>query len=299
MLEKSSLLDGRTVLVTGAGRGLGRAYAASLASHGARVAVNSRSAESTHAVVDEITNAGGIAYACPGDLVEEGVATDVVAAAFARFGGLDALIHNAGGDEGQPAPFTALGRAERSLAVQKNLDTAWEVTAAAWPHLAVSGTGRVVLTSSALAFYGVPGFAHYAAAKGAVVGLARTMAVEGKDAGVAVNVLKPLARTAERGVVDRWPGSPFSTDHVAAVVAWMASEACTLTGQIISAGGDRVASMAITESDGYRAKETNLSAAELTVAAASLADGTTHESREMAEMLAYLDTLYGGNANRS
>jgi len=230
-------LEGRAALVTGAGRGLGRAYVLALAQHGAAVAVNSRSEESVAAVVSEITRRGGRAIGCAGDLEEQGVPEAVVDATLRAFGHLEVLVNNAGGDTAPSAPFAAIGRAERDAMMRKNFDTAWDVTAAAWAHLAAAGSGRIVLTSSTLAFYGQPGLAHYAAAKGAIVGLARTLAAEGREHGLTVNVLNPIANTGERKVFVRWPGSSFPVEHVAAALAWMTSERCTVTGQILSIGG--------------------------------------------------------------
>src|SRR5437764_167271 len=81
-----------------------------------------------------------------------------------------------------------------------------------------AGRGRILLVASPLAFYGQPGMAHYAAAKGAVIGLARTMAVEGAEHGITVNVVNPVANTRDLEVFSRWSESSFSVDHVATAV---------------------------------------------------------------------------------
>lgn len=288
-------LEGRVALVTGAGRGLGRAYTAALAQHGAAVAVNSRSEASVAKVVDEITCQGGRAIACAGDLEVPGVPEGIVDATLEAFGHLEVLVNNAGGDGAQPAPFTAITRPDRDAMMRMNLDTAWDVTAAAWPHLAATGSGRLVLTSSSLAFYGQPGMAHYAAAKGAVVGLARTLAAEGRQHGLTVNVLNPIANTGERKVFSRWAGSAFPVEHVAAALAWMAGERCTMTGQIVSIGGTRMGRVSVTENVGY-VGETEFEHPDEVADHVDeiLNGGSSLEFREMAEFIEFLDHTYGG-----
>src|SRR4051794_7515079 len=93
---KQPLLEGRVALVTGAGRGLGRAYVLALARNGAAVAVNSRSPEAVAEIVDEVARQGGMAIGCPGDLEVEGAPAEVVETALNAFGHLDVLVNNAG-----------------------------------------------------------------------------------------------------------------------------------------------------------------------------------------------------------
>jgi NAD(P)-dependent dehydrogenase (short-subunit alcohol dehydrogenase family) len=240
--------------VTGAARGLGRAIAFALASHGAQVAVNSRSPERADAMVQEIVARRGKAVACPGDLETPGVANSVVEAAVKAFGRLDIVVNNAGGMERPQSPFDSTPAEERDILMRQNFTTAWDVTAAAWPHMVSAGYGRIVLFASPIAIYGAPGFAHYAAAKGAVIGLARTTAVEGAEHGITVNVVNPLADTrAERGdnAWSRWYEASFSADHVAAGIAWLVDERCKVTGEIFAIGGRRVARVYLSEATGY------------------------------------------------
>jgi NAD(P)-dependent dehydrogenase (short-subunit alcohol dehydrogenase family) len=249
-------LKDRVVLVTGAGRGLGRAFAFTFAEHGARVAVNGRSPEPTAAVVDEIKRRGGQAVAVPGDLVESGVPKQTVDAAHEHFGRLDIVVNNAGGAEVPLTPFVETDPKVRDALIRQNFTTAWDVSAAAWPHMIEAKYGRIIFFSSPITFYGAPGFAHYAAAKGALVGLARTMAVEGVEHGITVNLVNPLANTRETPREDdwsRWYESTFVVDHVAAGVAWLVDERCTATGEIFSIGGTRVARQYISETPGYDA----------------------------------------------
>lgn len=294
-MSETPPLTGRVALVTGAGRGLGRAYAITLARLGARVAVNSRSADSVAAVVDAIAQQGGEARACPGDLSEPGVPAAVVAAAVAGFGRLDVVVNNAGGSEVPSVPFAATETVHRDAMMQQNFATAWDVTAAAWPYLEAGGYGRVVLFASPLAFYGQPGLVGYAAAKGALVGLARTLAAEGAEHGITVNVVNPVADTGQSpDAFSRWPRSRFSVGHVAASLAWLVDERCTVNGEIFSIAGSRVARVSVTENTGY------VGAAELEDPemlgrhfGEVQGDGAEHRFFTMADLVGYLDELYG------
>jgi NAD(P)-dependent dehydrogenase (short-subunit alcohol dehydrogenase family) len=253
-MSEGGALDGRVALVTGAGRGLGRAYALALAARGARVAVNNRSAGAADDVVEEIRAAGGEAVACPGDLEDPEAPAAVVAAAVGAFGRLDVLVNNAGGAEVPLRPFGEDATAERDAMMRQNFTTAWDATAAAWPHLAAAGSGRVVLCGSPLALYGAPGYAPYAAAKGALIGLARTLAVEGAEHGVATNVLLPVANTRTSPPAndfDRWFAANLRVEPVAAAVAWLADERCTANGEVLSVAGPRIARIARTQTRGY------------------------------------------------
>jgi NAD(P)-dependent dehydrogenase (short-subunit alcohol dehydrogenase family) len=290
-------LEGRVVLVTGAGRGLGRAYAYALADRGARVAVNNRSAELGAEVVEEIARRGGEAVAVPADLEAAGAAQEIVDATIEAFGKLDILINNAGGSEVPAAPFAEITPADRDASLRNNFTTAWDVTAAAWPKLLDQGYGRVILTASPMSLYGLTGFAPYSAAKSALIGLCRVLAVEGAERGVTVNVLNPLANTRREpgeGAWAEWFESSFLPDHVAAGVAYLVDERNTATGEIFTIGGARIARVSIIESRGL-VQEVDTFAPEAvedrfdTV----LDGGQPVQFRTIPEMLGYYGQLYG------
>ena len=183
--DSSSALrfDGRVAIVTGAGRGIGRAHALALADRGAKVVVNDvggalaghgSDAGPAAAVVAEIVAAGGDAVANVASVADEAGAASIVADAIEHFGRIDIVVNNAGNlDAGGLPELTA-------DAVARHLDVhvlgSLNVTRAAWPHLVEQGYGRIVLTAS-VGFFGSAHLLAYSTAKGATVSLARSLAL--------------------------------------------------------------------------------------------------------------------------
>ena len=248
-------LDGRVVIVTGAGRGLGRAHALTCASLGAAVVVNDAgttpSGEGVDAslaaeVVDEIVASGGSAVASVARVDAEEGAASIVATAVDAFGRVDALINNAG--ILRDAAFHKMISADWHGVIDVHLHGAWNVTRAAWPHLRQAGAGRVVLTTSHAALLGNFGQANYAAAKLGLVGLAHALAVEGQRSAVGVNVIAPLAASRLSAGLDKLaPLASLDPSPVSALAAYLCSDACTDTGMIIGAAGGTYVRYAIAE----------------------------------------------------
>ena len=165
--------DGRVAVVTGAGRGIGRAYANLLASRGAQVVVNDVDAEPAATAAQEIVAAGGAAIADSNDVAVASGAGALVRTAVERFGRLDALINNAGNIRWAGMPDVDEANLATHLAV--HLGGSFNTTRAAWPHMVDRGYGRVVMTTSSGVF-GLPNNTSYATAKGAIIGLARSLA---------------------------------------------------------------------------------------------------------------------------
>jgi NAD(P)-dependent dehydrogenase (short-subunit alcohol dehydrogenase family) len=251
-------LDGRVAVVTGAGGGLGRSHALLLASRGAKVVDkdlggsrdgSGAGSAMADAVVDEIVAAGGEAVANYDSVAtpEGGVA--IVATALETFGRVDIIVNNAG--ILRDASFQKLEPDALDLVMKVHLYGAFHVSQAAWSHLREQNYGRIVSTASGSGLYGNFGQSNYSAAKMGVVGLTRTLAIEGAKYGITANAIAPIA--ASRMTEDVMPPQLLERilpEHVSPVVAYLASEACTETGRIYSVGGGYIARVAIVEGAG-------------------------------------------------
>jgi len=237
----------RVVIVTGAGSGLGREYALQLAGRGARVVANGRSEGNIAETVERIRDAGGQAEGCVVDVTTSGAGERVVSVALATWGGLDALVNNAGvGHGGAPGEFTEEDF-EAELAVSLNASAALSV--AAWPHLTRSGSGRIVNTSSATIF-GTPASIPYTSAKGGVVTLTRGLAIDGAHAGIRANAVMPLASTPMNSSlpneeVARQFRENFPVDKAAALVLLLAHVQAPVSGETFVTGGGFSARVAL------------------------------------------------------
>jgi NAD(P)-dependent dehydrogenase (short-subunit alcohol dehydrogenase family) len=251
--------DGRVAVVTGAGRGIGRAYAQLLASRGASVVVNDLGGSIkgvgadgavASAVAAEIEAAGGAALADEHDVASTEGAEALVAAALERFGRLDILINNAGIMQWGGLPDVAEESLQRHLAV--HVVGSFNTTRAAWPTMVERGYGRIVMTTSSGVF-GLPKNLSYATAKGGVVGLTRSIATMSEAHGIKVNLIAPAAMTRMAGP-DADPddtSSPMAPGQVAPLVAYLAHEACPVNGELYAAGAGRFARVFIASTPGY------------------------------------------------
>ena len=255
--------EGRVAVVTGAGRGIGRAYARLLAQRGASVVVNdlggSAAGEGTdagpaQAVVKEILADGGQAAADANDVSTVVGGAKVIETAIERFGRIDILIANAGIIRWGGLPEVDVESLERHLAV--HLLGSFNTLRAAWPHFVEQGYGRVVLTASSGVF-GRADNLSYAAAKGGVIGLARSARLAGAPHGIKVNVIAPAAQTRMAGAeppddAEAVAGQPFlPSDAVAPMAAFLAHENCPVSGEIYTAGAGRFARLFIASTEGY------------------------------------------------
>lgn len=258
--------DGRVAIVTGAGRGLGRAYAQLLASRGAAVIVNdagvsddgdavSTSRAPADECVAEIATAGGRACASYESVAHAAGAAAIVAQALKEFGRLDVLINNAGIGLDRPFAATAAGDFERLMSVHF-MGTAL-MCHAAWEAMRAAGYGRIVNTTSS-AIFGYPNCSAYAAAKGAILAFSRSLALEGAPANIAVNCISPAAATRMTAGVGMDPGQrawmerELPASAVAPVVAYLVHDSCTLRGEVLSAAGGSVRRYLLGETAGLR-----------------------------------------------
>lgn len=181
-------LQGRRVLVTGSARGLGESFARALVDAGARVVISDVLHERGQALAAEL---GAAAHYVPMDLTDPTAIRDGVAAAASALGGLDGLINNAAitNSGGKGLDELTVNTWDRVMDV--NVRGTWLVTAAARPHLAASGSGRVVNIASDTALWGAPRLLAYVASKGAVISMTRSLARELGADGTTVNAIAP------------------------------------------------------------------------------------------------------------
>ncbi|MGB5794249.1 MAG: SDR family NAD(P)-dependent oxidoreductase [Mycolicibacter algericus] len=248
---------GRVAVVTGAGRGLGRAYAQLLAERGGRVVVNDTGADLSgdgvredpaEAVAAEIRDAGGDAIACTASVATPQGGRDIIAAALQHYGRLDAVIHNAGNV--RRGSLRDMSSEDFDAVLDVHLRGAFHVVRPAFPVMCDAGYGRIVLTSSIGGLYGNSGVANYAAAKAGVIGLSNVAALEGAPAGVRCNVVVPAAVTRMAEGIDTSGYPPMEPELVAPVVGWLAHESCSVTGEVLIALAGRVARAVVAESPG-------------------------------------------------
>lgn len=249
--------DGRVAVVTGGGRGLGRAYALLLAGLGAKVVVNdiggALSGDGADAgpateVVAEITAAGGEAVASVDSVSTPDGGAAIIDTALNTFGRIDVLIHNAG--IVRRAPLRDMTPDDFESVLDVHLRGAFHVVRPAFGPMCDAGYGRIVLTSSIGGLYGNHEVANYAVAKSGMLGLSNVAAIEGADHGVKSNVIVPAAVTRMAAGIDTSAYPPMEPELVAPAVAWLAHENCSVSGEMLVALAGRIARAAVVESPG-------------------------------------------------
>lgn len=256
--------DGRVAVVTGAGRGIGRAYAHLLAERGASVVVNDLGGtkegegsdpQPARTVADEIIDRGGRAVADTSDVATAEGGQALVEAAVAAFGRLDAVINNAGNIRWGGLPEVDAANLASHLAV--HVSGCFHTTRAAWPHMVDQHYGRIVLTTSS-GLFGLPDNLGYATAKAAVIGMANSLAAAGGPHGIKVNLIAPNAWTRmgshpSQGLdaLTRPAPEHMRPELVAPMAALLAHEACPVSGEIYLAGGGRYARMFLAVTPGW------------------------------------------------
>ncbi|XP_030624235.1 peroxisomal multifunctional enzyme type 2 isoform X1 [Chanos chanos] len=233
--------DGKVVLVTGAGGGLGREYALAFAERGALVVVNDlggdikgggKSTSAADKVVEEIKAKGGKAVANY-DSVENG--EKLIQTALDAFGRIDVVINNAG--ILRDRSFARTSDMDWDLIHRVHLRGSFQVTRAAWNHMKNQKFGRIIMTSSAAGIYGNFGQANYSAAKLGLLGLANTLAIEGQKYNIHCNTIAPTAgsRLTETVMPPDLVAS-LKAEYVAPLVLWLCHEQCRENGSLFEVG---------------------------------------------------------------
>jgi 3-oxoacyl-[acyl-carrier protein] reductase len=252
----TSAAERRVALVTGGGHGIGRAISAWLARDGLAVVVGDIRLDWAEECAGLLVASGGNAIGLQLDVTDPQSATHVVESVLGRFGRLDVLINNAGGNGRPPAPFEAIGEEDFAAIVDLNLIAHWRMARLSSPALRASPAGRIVSIASASAQRGLPvNLAAYIAAKAGVIGLVRALARELGPAGVTVNAVAPgfvvtatpkvsifgaegRAREQQAWQRDQAVERPANVEDVAAAVGYLASPAAGfVTGQVINVDG--------------------------------------------------------------
>jgi NAD(P)-dependent dehydrogenase (short-subunit alcohol dehydrogenase family) len=248
----------RVIVVTGAGGGLGREYALTLAKEGASVVVNDLggSRDGTGAghsmadeVVKEIRDAGGRAVANYDSVAESEGAENIIKTAIDEFGKVDGVVSNAG--ILRDGTFHKMPFENWDAVLKVHLYGGYNVIRAAWPHFREQSYGRIVVATSTSGLFGNFGQANYSAAKLGLVGLINTLAQEGAKYNIKANALAPIAAT--RMTEDILPPEVFkklTPEYVAPVVAYLCTEELPETASVFIVGGGKVQRAALFQNEG-------------------------------------------------
>jgi NAD(P)-dependent dehydrogenase (short-subunit alcohol dehydrogenase family) len=245
LMNESLTFEDRVVVITGAGNGIGRAYAHEFARRGAKVVVNDlggsvdgegKDQAAADAVVDEITATNGHAIANYDSVVD---GRKVVDAALNEWGRIDVLLNNAG--IAYATPFTEMTPELWNRMIDVHVNGSYACTQAAWPYMVEQKFGRLLFTSSPFGLYAASPFSHYSAAKAAMLGLSKALALEGKEFNIHANAVAPFSASRMTGRTnEEQQSSPFGPRYLAQLAVWLSHADTTETGGVFEVGGGMV-----------------------------------------------------------
>jgi NAD(P)-dependent dehydrogenase (short-subunit alcohol dehydrogenase family) len=234
---------GQVAIVTGAGRGIGRAVALYLARAGAALVINELDESLGVETVGAIEQIGGSATLVVGSVANAATAPALVARAIETFGRLDIVVNNAGGHAA--GPLVALSDDQIAGVIGTHLMGSIMLTRAVLPAMKQQRYGRIVNMASSAGAFGLPQASVYAAAKAGVIGFTKALALEVAGVDIRVNSVAPLADTTlAAGFFDAYPHlnrSLYRAELVAPAVAYLCAGSCALNGELLSVAAGRVA----------------------------------------------------------
>ncbi|MEV0144112.1 MULTISPECIES: SDR family oxidoreductase [unclassified Nonomuraea] len=255
--------DDKVAIVTGAGHGLGRSHALLLAERGAKVVVNDlggaldgsgASAGPAADVAELIAKNGGQALANADNVATPEGAGAIVQAAIDAYGKVDIVVNNAGILRDRSFGKMSVEEFDAVLAV--HVRGSYLVTRAAYPYMKEAGYGRVVNTSSPAGLFGNFGQANYSTAKMGLVGLTKTVGIEGARNGIKANAIAPVAWTRmTESLLPAEFEAKFTPERVSALVAYLVHDSCEVSGEVFTVGGGRVSRVIVAEGPGWRSDE--------------------------------------------
>ena len=237
-MKKHALdFEGKTILITGSTRGIGFAYAQYFAALGANLIINGMNEKNLEEALEKLQSSDGkiCGIACP---VEQG--ENIVQYALNEFRDIDVVINNAGII--QDARFQNLSLEAWDTIYKNHLEAAFRISRAIWPHFASKGGGNILFTASSAGIFGHFGQSNYSAAKAGIIGLAKTLAIEGKPLNIKVNTICPGAYTdMTSSLMAESLQQQLHPDKVSPVAAWLCHDECPDSGEVVETAAGWIA----------------------------------------------------------